>query len=79
MAVERPPIGKNPRNLEKGLEKMTTSGVICGGHPRCGLGPERMHHQSGVKHLADNNVSHVYHRGRSGRGRGREWVIEAFW
>lgn len=28
MAVERPPIGKNPKNLENGLEKVTTSGVI---------------------------------------------------
>jgi hypothetical protein len=36
MAVERPPIGKNPRNLEKGLENVTTSGVIYavhGDHP----------------------------------------------
>lgn len=69
MAVERPPIGKNPRNFEKGLEKVTSSGVICVG----GGGVTQDELVSGTdaalewdKHLTNNDISHVYHQG--GRG-----------
>jgi hypothetical protein len=82
IAVERPPIGKNPRNLENGLEKVTTSGVICSvrrGVTQGELCPERMQHQTRDKHLTNNDISHVYRRGRGSRvgTRGRDKSVLA--
>ena len=63
MAVERPPIGNNPKNRENGFEKVESSGVICIAYWRGPHGEFR----SGTdatpwwnRYLVNDDIGHLY-------------------